>query len=396
MSHMQRLRSALYEIDERAGNKYRDLPLLSVSVTKGIVRHDELFPDRAERAADRSHYKTVEPNDIVLNKMSAASGAVGLALEKGVVSPDYAVFRPFKSVHPRYVFHSVKGRTFLDRIFLCLRGIGVGASNARTPRVSPTDYLNEIIYLPPLASQRAIADYLDRETGEIDAMLAKLEGLAGLLEERRRNAITSAFYSATTAELWHYCEINPITDEFNWIDEDTEITFMPLETIWHDTRADLTRTIKWSKNVGSYTQFRSGDVLLPKITPTFEAGRAMVADIPFPVGLATTEVHVVRAIGGKTNPTWLSYAFQTTPFLKEGEAVLQGVGNLRRISPQWLRSFRVPVMSYLEQERIVAHLDDTTAQIDRMIAKAHQLRDLLTERRSALITAAVTGQVEIG
>lgn len=251
------------------------------------------------------------------------------------------------------------------------------------------------IPLPPINAQRAIADYLDRETNEIDAMLDKLEGLAQLLANRRRNKINSAFTAPKLAPLWNFCDINPPTTDFKSLAENTLVTFMPLETIWSDHRVDFSRTIKWSQKVGSYTEFQKEDVLIPKITPTFEAGRAMVANIPLPIGLATTEVHIARAKTKKALPEWLTYAFQTTSFLKEGEATLQGVGNLRRITPQWLQQFKVPEFSLTEQAQVVAHLNKATAQIDAMLAKVQELKDLLIERRSALITAAVTGQIEV-
>lgn len=65
---------------------------------------------------------------------------------------------------------------------------------------------------------------------------------------------------------------------------------------------------------------------------------------------------------------------------------------MSNLSESTLRHIRIPFPSLDEQRRIVAHLDTETAKIDAMIARAGELRALLNERRSALITATVTGQ----
>ncbi|QMV85526.1 restriction endonuclease subunit S [Corynebacterium hindlerae] len=365
---------------------------LTPSQKYGVVRQSDFMETTGNRVvlnlSGANKMKHVEPGDFVIH-LRSFQGGIEYSTLRGKVSNAYTVLSPSEDVHHDFFRWFMKSDLLISGLETLTDQLrdGQTINFARFSRLS--------FPLPPLDTQRAIADYLDRETGEIDAMLDKLNGLGRLLEERRKNEITQSFLSENTAELWHFCEVNPVTPEFRSLTDGTQVTFMPLETIWSDKRADFSRTIEWSKKVGSYTEFRSGDVLIPKITPTFEAGRSTVADIPLPIGLATTEVHIVRTRPERALSQWLSYAFQTSMFLKEGESVLQGVGNLRRISPQWLQSFKVPALSLDEQERISQHLDETTARIDAMLAKTQQLKDLLTERRSALITAAVTGQIKV-
>lgn len=95
------------------------------------------------------------------------------------------------------------------------------------------------------------------------------------------------------APVWLYAEVNPATPEFKTLDDGAEVSFMPLEAVWPGEKADYTNVLPWSSKQ-SYSQFRRGDILVPKITPTFEAGRTIIAEIPFALGLASTEVHVVR------------------------------------------------------------------------------------------------------
>lgn len=189
--------------------------------------------------------------------------------------------------------------------------------------------------------------------------------------------------------VWKLGEVNPLTSEFRDVAEGTGLTFMPLEAVWPGGRADYTRAISWASNL-SYTQFRRGDILIPKITPTFEAGRSIVVDSPTSVGLATTEVHVVRP-NLNVDARYLCYAFQSRPFLDEGAHSLQGVGNLRRIAPRFVQEHRVMDASASEQREIVDYLDRETNQIDATLSRIDYLVDALQSRAQIVQTRAAFG-----
>ncbi|MCJ2195217.1 restriction endonuclease subunit S [Kaistella montana] len=188
-------------------------------------------------------------------------------------------------------------------------------------------------------------------------------------------------------QLRRVAQVNPPVPELRGLGDD-EVTFLPLEAVWPDGR----RRYEFTKpaNTAGYTVLRRGDVVMPKITPTFEAGRVFVADdLPTSAGLATTEVHVLRPRG--IEPRYLSYFLRTQPVLSEGETVLQGVGNLRRVTPEWVESLVVPVVDRGEQRRIADYLDRETATIDALIEKQRALISGLRERRSAAVEHAVSG-----
>lgn len=184
-----------------------------------------------------------------------------------------------------------------------------------------------------------------------------------------------------TAPLWKFGEVNPSTPEFKAAREGDIVAFMPLEAVWPGSRAHYEGRIPWSSKL-SYTQFRRGDILIPKITPTFEAGRTTIANIPTSIGLASTEVHVVRA-SETTDSRFLQYCFRSRPFLAEGESALQGVGNLRRITPRFVQELRVLDFDLATQQRIADYLDRETGEIDAMIAKMDELANNLRARLRA-------------
>lgn len=164
---------------------------------------------------------------------------------------------------------------------------------------------------------------------------------------------------------------------------------MPLEAIWPGANCDYSRTVSWSRKL-SYTQFRRGDILVPKITPTFEAGRTIIAEISSAAGLASTEVHVVRANDG-VDPRFLQYTFQSQPFLDEGGHSLQGVGNLRRITPRFVQEYRVLDLSCEDQSRLSDYLDQETLEIEAIIGRLDDLAGMLRHREAVVRTRLVCG-----
>lgn len=178
-------------IDERRGAD--ELPLLSVSIHKGVVRRDTVTDDEA-RADDLSSYKRCATDDIVLNRMRAFQGAIGIAPQAGIVSPDYLVLRIVKG-EPRFFHHLFRSAWFVGEMTSRLRGIGGSdQGNVRTPRINAEE-LGEIrISLPSLPEQHAIADHLDAETARIDALIEKKRRIVAVLHQRwavaRRNAVT--------------------------------------------------------------------------------------------------------------------------------------------------------------------------------------------------------------
>ena len=186
----------------------------------------------------------------------------------------------------------------------------------------------------------------------------------------------------TTVQLRRMAWLNPATPEFLSTAED--VTFVPLEAVWPNGRADFSRRADVADVASGYTRFRAGDVLQPKVTPTFAHGRSTVAAIDTPVGAASTEVHVLRA-KSHACARYLTYVGQSRPFISEGMTRVEGVGNLLRVPPEFVAQYRLPLMSRTEQEEIAHFLDRETAQIDAMIEAQEHLLTLTHERRRAAI-----------
>ena len=187
-------------------------------------------------------------------------------------------------------------------------------------------------------------------------------------------------------------EINPVVPGFE-DDPSAEVTFMPLECVWPDGLADTSRREVSSSVANGYTRFRDGDILLPKITPTFEAGRVFPVSIETKFGAGTTEVHVLRAHDG-VDARYIAYVCRSQPFLQDGSTRLQGVGNLRRVPVDFIFRFPVEVTDLVEQRAIADYLDRETTKINTLIEEQQPLIELLRERRIAIRTLLSTKGVD--
>lgn len=392
--------TVLTEFDQRAGELSKDLPLLSVSKTHGVVRYADLFDGRIERTKSKSHYKIVNRGDIVLNKMSAATGAIGLAPEPGLVSPDYATFSVSIRAHETYLSYVLQNGHFLDKVSTILRGIGVGeVNNARTPRVSTSEYLHLAVYLPPLDTQRAIADYLDRETTEIDAMTADLDKMEALLIERRSTSIACSLHSSGGASapiaamahvtLGKMVQPNPKSPS------DIAAPYLRAAHVPAQGTLDLSVGAKqmwFSPAELGHLTVHAGDVVVVEGGAGYGRAAFVSADLDgwgFQNSIIRVRPREQVAVG-----KYIAYALQHAQ--SEGEIELfVSTATLPHFTAEKVERFRLPLPPLEEQRRIAAEIDRETAEIDAMLADITELRNLLAERRAALIAAAVTGQIDI-
>ena len=173
--------------------------------------------------------------------------------------------------------------------------------------------------------------------------------------------------------------INPATPEFDALDDDASLPFVPLEAVWPSGLDSSRRKSRVEVSTG-YTRFREGDIVVPKITPTFQADRTAVATgIEGGVAAGTTELHIVR-VGRRVDSRYVRYLFSSRPFLQGGEASMIGVAGQKRVPDDWLRDTDVPITDVAHQRAIADYLDAETARIDALVAKKRRLVEVLEER----------------
>ena len=184
--------------------------------------------------------------------------------------------------------------------------------------------------------------------------------------------------------------LNPAPTEVRNRGESLEVSFVPMEAIGEYGGLELTTTKLVGEVYTGYTYFREGDVVVAKITPCFENGKGAVATgLVNEIAFGTTELHVLR-VKESTDRQFLFYLSMGDAFKRLGEAEMYGAGGQKRVPDSFVRNLMHPLPSLPEQRAIAAFLDRETAKIDALVAKKERLIELLQEKRTALISHAVT------
>jgi type I restriction enzyme, S subunit len=182
---------------------------------------------------------------------------------------------------------------------------------------------------------------------------------------------------------------NPSKNEIK-LDKSNLASFVPMEAVgeYGGINLDIEKTIEDVFN--GYTYFANNDVVIAKITPCFENGKSAIAyGLTNGIAFGTTELHVLRA-SHRLNNYFLFYLVISHLFRHHGEAEMYGAGGQKRVPENFIKNFRIAIPPLDEQEAIARFLDYKTKQIDDLIAKKETLIEKLDEKRTALISHAVT------
>jgi type I restriction enzyme S subunit len=389
------------------GLKERNLLSLSYGrlVRKDIDRLEGLTP------ASFEGYNIIEANDIVFRLTDLQNDKNSLrsarAPERGIITSAYVTVRPQAS--PRFFEYLMRSYD-ITKVFY---GIGGGIRQS----MKFADLKRLPVVVPPVEEMDAIVAHLDRETSHIDTLVSRKNHFIELLREKRQALITHAVTKGLdrrvamkdSSVVWlgevpahwdvgatrRFYSFNPSKREISIRSRSEEVSFLPMEAIGETGDLDLTRTRQIKEVETGYSYFANGDVVIAKITPCFENGKgAAVNDLIGGVGFGTTELIVLRPSRCVTQQySW--WLFAAAGFRRFAEGHMEGSAGQKRVQDDWLKAQKVAIPPRPEQEAIVVYLDRATSRIDTLIAKTERSIQLLREHRTALITAAVTGKIDL-
>ncbi|WP_349826756.1 restriction endonuclease subunit S [Brevibacterium litoralis] len=329
-------------------------------------------------------YNIVEEGDVVLRmtdlQNDKKSIRVGQALERGLITSAYITVRPDTTkADPRFIAAVLRAYDIQKAYYEMGAGVRQNLGYA--------ELIDLPIPMPSLEIQKRIADYLDRETGEIDAMVAKLDELTKTLEIRRTTVIASIAGINRAKETRPLQWLATLTTGSTPSGGSGEENFATEGAVGWVTPEDLHSTL-------ALTRFPTA-AALDQLTvvpshSTLVCGIGSVGKLGFAETPVTTNQQVTAAIPRDgVHGRYLYYALAA-----EKEQLLANTvtTTLPIINNARLGSLTIKLCSPGEQRRIADHLDDVISKIDQMLAKTAELKALLLERRSALITEVVTGR----
>jgi type I restriction enzyme S subunit len=279
--------------------------------------------------------------------------------------------------------------------------------------VNAQKYANMPCPKPPLAEQKAISAFLDRETAKIDSLIDKNERLIELLQEKRKALITQAVTKGLNPNVptkdsgvewlgkipahWEVKQLRHVGiaiigltyEPADVVGPDEGVLVLRASNIY-DGHIVLEDNVFVKRSIPNRLNTKVGDILIcARSGSRALIGKSAMIDKAL-VGLTFgTFMMVFRS----TCNDYLFYAFNSTLFSYQSGAFLTSTINQLTLSN--LNSFTVPVPPHDERAAIAAFLDRETAKIDSLVAKIHEAIDRLKEYRNTLISAAVTGRIDV-
>ena len=369
---------------------YPDEELLSVYRDHGVVPTASRDDNFNKPSLDLSGYQLVRKGALVTNKMKAWQGSIAISRHRGIVSPAYYVYKPLSREHDQYLHYLLRSQPFVALYKRISKGMRVNQWDLEHEalRIVP-------IPLPDLPTQKAIADFLDRETARIDQLIEKKQRMVEVLGERETNTtkrLLSEGLNRNAARTSSKAYYLPRVPE-HW--KVLQLRF--LVRIWTGSRDTKDRVDDGSfpfyvrsmkpERINSYcfegeAVLTSGDgagvgKVFHHVNEKFALHQRMYAFTDF------------RGLSGQ-----YFYAFLRC-FFAEQMTQWSAKSTVVSVRLRFLKTMLFAVPPRDEQSAILGAIAQRKARDDQISIKTLTSIDRLREFRSALITAAVTGQIDV-
>ncbi len=379
----------------------------SVDRIAGITSTEQFLFENAPSRARRK----VKNGDTIVSTVRTylkAVATINNPPENLIVSTGFAVVRP-RHLVPGFTAACLTSSYFIETVVSRSVGVSYPATNA-------SDLGDIFLPVPPLSEQTAIAAFLDSATAKLDALMEKKRTLIEKLKEKRSALISRAVTKGLNpkakmkasgvewlGEVPEGWEIAPLKRAIRFKEGPgiMAIDFMdegvPLLRISGigQRKASLFGCDFLSPQLVArrWAHFRVevGDLL---ISGSASTGMCSEIDEETSGAVPYTGIIIIRPIWGKSIKEFLRWFFLSEGFKIQSDLAKTGT-TIQHFGPSHLSKMVIALPTHVEQIAIADYLDRETVKIDRMIEKVEEAIDKLSEYRTALITAAVTGKIDV-
>jgi type I restriction enzyme S subunit len=406
-----RFRFMFRESKERNGSEPVG-DMLSVSGYRGVEL--KLY-DREERKRadeDLENYRVVRPGQLAVNTMWLNHNGLGVSTYLGHVSPAYSVYHITKRLEPSYANHLLRSDLYRELFKSYLYGI-----RPNSFQIKDADFLSLPVVLPPMQQQKEIANFLDHEIALVDQLIQAKEKLSSSLAAKRNASIISALFEGVDRIEWnaaaqvfefHFRETGwselrlkhavmfMTSGSRGWSDflSSEGDLFIQSGNIGTNMNLDLSEVNRITRQEGAEadrTLVNAGDVLL-----CITGGRTGAVGY---VGEMNERAHVnqhvclLRARTETMMPKLLAHVLWS----EFGQAQIGAMqyGMKQGLGFSEVGNIKLPVPPRSQQPEIVRRIEHALQMIDDARLRLTSSISKLLELRASLITAAVTGQINV-
>ena len=375
-----------------------DEQLLSVTREQGVIIRNKESKEENHNfiPEDLSGYKLVKKGQFAINKMKSWQGSYAVSEYTGIVSPAYYIcnlrfeYKPFFNL-------AIRSKAYIPFFTMFSKGIRVDQWD-----LSPIGLKSIPFFEPPLPEQKAIAEYLDKKTAQINELVSAKQKQIELLKEYKQSVIANA----VTGKLNKNCRMKD--SGVSWIGKIPEN--WEVDKLGH-------RFIQRKEKV-SDKDYPPLSVSKMGVTPQLESAcktddgdnRKLVLKGDFVVnsrsdrkgscGLSELDgsVSLINIIATPRNIDghYIHYLFRSSNYIEEFYRMGRGiVADLWTTRWSEMRTIMIPVPPLSVQKEIVAYIEKKVSSIDFQIASIENQIANLNEYKQSLISDVVTGKVKV-
>ena len=385
-----------------------------LSITNKGVKIKDVESGDGQLSSDYSKYQLVMKGEFAMNHMDLVTGYVDISEFDGVTSPDYRVF---SSVHPeldnpRFMLRLLQN-AYHQKLFF---PFGQGSAHLGRWRLPAEEFKDFFFPRPSRFEQTQIARFLDHETARIDALIEEQQRLIELLKEKRQavisHAVTKGLDPTVTLKdsgvewlgevpahwvvaglkwYWSVTDCKHITAEF--VDEgiplasirEVQSRYVALDNAKQTTEVFYRQLIEGGR------ELVAGDLIFSRNATVGEVAQVANWHPPFAMG---QDVCVLKKQYEWLSSDYLQAVLRSPVVMVQLDNLMIG-STFKRVNVEDIRGIIVPMPPQGEQKIIAEYLIEKTEMFNSMLGEAQNSIALLQERRSALISAAVTGKIDV-
>lgn len=386
---------------------------LTASQSDGVVYQDEYMEARGARVVQviegQAGLKHVAAGDFVIS-LRSFQGGIEYSPVAGKISPAYTILTPGHEVVHGYFVHLLKSGGFVQELRSTSNQLRDGQS------LGLEHFAQVRVPVPPHSEQVAIADFLDCETARIDALIGKQEQLIATLREDRAATVTQAVTKGLDPDA-EMKDSGDLASPVHWkqvplkrvasvqtgltlgrtVDPEAAVSLPYLRVANVQAgQVDLSHitTVEIDQSEVARYLLRPGDVLMTEGGDIDKLGRGCMWQGEIDPCLHQNHVFSVRC-SSTLDARFLVYLLDTMPARNYFMLTAKKTTNLASTNSTTLGRFTFALPSAAEQASIVSFLDDRCGKIDALIDKSTEMIETLREYRSAMITDAVTGKIDV-
>jgi len=365
--------------------------------TNGLFNFKNIkyVPENFANNMEKGHIKL---KDILIVKDGATTGKISFVdnnfpFNNAVINEHLFRCVVSEKINSKFVFYFLYSGTGQKRILSNFKGTAQGGINTS---FAP----NTLIPVAPINEQNRIVEKIEELFSDLDKATEDLIKIQEQLKIYRQAVLKAAFegklFNMGSFEYFPFseiCDINPSKQEIAELNDDLEVTFMPMSAV-SKSGDILEKNIKKLKDVKKgYTFFKDGDILLAKITPCFENGKKTIAkELRNNFGFGSTEFHVLRpkesVISG-----WVYYGVSLEDFRNKAKLRMTGTAGQKRVPKRVIESYEIPVPSKSKQKQIVSEIESRFSVCDKLEEIVQQSLEKIEYLHQSILKKAFEGKL---